>query len=71
MRRRNAAAASAKVRAAMGVILAVTTSMVIWIVLWAVGFGRTGDAFIVSVVPIALVAVCLRVVASHLARRQP
>ena len=53
----------------MGVVLAITASMVIWIVLWAIGFGRTGDAFMVSVVPIALLAAAVRLVRLHLARR--
>jgi hypothetical protein len=27
----------------------------LWIVLWALGFGRSGDAFIVTVIPIFLI----------------
>jgi hypothetical protein len=54
----------------MGVVIAITASAVVWIVLWAVGFGRTGDAFIVTVVPVALIAGAVRLVRLHLARRE-
>jgi hypothetical protein len=52
----------------MGMVLAISASMVAWIILWAVGFGRTGDAFLVTVVPITLIAVMVHVVRAHLHR---
>lgn len=52
----------------MGVILAITAACVGWIVLWGVGFGRTGDAFIVTVVPISLLATMGRAMWLKLAR---
>ncbi len=52
----------------MWFVLAVTATLVSWIVLWALGFGRTGDAFIVSL-PILLVAAAVRILAAKLRQR--
>lgn len=46
----------------MGVLVATTAALVLWIVLWAIGFGRTGDGFIVSVPVIVTVAATVRVI---------
>ncbi len=52
----------------MGLVLAATFSLCLWIVLWGIGFGRTGDAFIVSVVPIVLLAIGSKMIGSGLNR---
>lgn len=49
----------------MGLIFATTAALVLWIVLWALNVGRTGDAFFIAVPPIVLVAA-----AAHVLRRQ-
>jgi hypothetical protein len=49
----------------MGLVLAFVTSLVCWIVVWAVGFGmRTDDAFFVTVPPIMLIAAAVHVLRS-------
>jgi hypothetical protein len=55
----------------MGLALAATFSMAAWIVLWALGFGRTGDAFIITVPPIMFVAVAVHMIGRKLAQREP
>lgn len=52
----------------MGIVLAATAAMCLWIILWAIGFGRTGDAFIVSVIPIVLLAVGAKTIGRGLNR---
>jgi hypothetical protein len=44
----------------MSLVVAATFSMCAWIVLWAIGFGRVGDAFIISFVPVMLVVAAFR-----------
>ncbi|UTI63035.1 hypothetical protein NBH00_16915 [Paraconexibacter antarcticus] len=44
----------------MSLIVATTVALMLWIVLWAIGFGRSGDAFIVTVIPIVLITVVVR-----------
>jgi len=44
----------------MGLVVAATFAVCAWIVLWALGFGRVGDAFIVTVPWIMIVAVLVR-----------
>jgi hypothetical protein len=48
----------------MGLVLATTTGLVIWIVLWALGI-KAIDAFMITVL-IALVAVIVRMLMAHL-----
>ncbi len=55
----------------MGMVLATTFGMVMWIVLWAL-LGKGFDAFLVTMT-ILLVGACLRILARYLpgsARRQ-
>jgi hypothetical protein len=51
----------------MWFVLAVTATLVSWIVLWALDFGRTGDAFIVSL-PILLLSITARLLHNKLRR---
>lgn len=44
----------------MSLIVATTVGLMLWIVLWSVGFGRSGDAFMVTVLPIFLITVVVR-----------
>jgi hypothetical protein len=48
----------------MGVVLATTFGLIIWLVLWAIG-AKAFDAFMITVL-IALVAVTLRMLAPYL-----
>jgi hypothetical protein len=48
----------------MGVVLATTFGLIIWIVLWAIG-AKAFDAFMITVL-IALVAVTVRMLAPYL-----
>lgn len=48
----------------MGVVLATTVGLIIWLVLWAIG-AKAFDAFMITVL-IALVAVTLRMLAPYL-----
>jgi hypothetical protein len=48
----------------MGVVLATTFGLIIWLVLWAIG-AKAFDAFMITVV-IALVAVTLRMLTPYL-----
>jgi len=48
----------------MGLVVATTAGLVIWIVLWAIGV-KSMDAFLITVV-IALVATMVRMVTPHL-----
>ncbi len=54
----------------MWFVLTVAAMLVSWIVLWALDFGRTGDAFIVSL-PILLLAVTVRTLQGRLGRKRP
>ena len=53
----------------MGVLLATTAGLIVWIVLWAIGV-KSFDAFLVPVL-LALVAVTLRLLAPYLPGRRP
>jgi len=48
----------------MGVVLATTFGLIIWLVLWAIG-AKAFDAFMITVL-IAVVAVTLRMLAPYL-----
>ena len=48
----------------MGVVVATTFGLIIWLVLWAIG-AKAFDAFMITVL-IALVAVTLRMLAPYL-----
>ena len=48
----------------MGLVVATTTGLVIWLVLWAIGI-KSVDAFLITVV-IALVATMIRMIAPYL-----
>ena len=56
----------------MGLVVAVAFALCSWIVLWALGFGRVGDAFIVTFPLIMIIAVMVRSVRRNLSttRRQ-
>ncbi len=54
----------------MGMVVATTFALILWIVLWAIGFGRVGDAFIVSFPLITVVAAMLRTVSRNLQNKQ-
>ncbi|MBJ7328645.1 MAG: hypothetical protein JHC95_02040 [Solirubrobacteraceae bacterium] len=51
----------------MGLIVAATTGLVIWLVLWSLG-AKSIDAFLITVV-ITLTAVGVRMVTSHIPDR--
>lgn len=44
----------------MALVLATTIALMLWIVLWSIGFGRSGDGFIVTVIPIVLITAAAR-----------
>ena len=44
----------------MALVAATTVALMLWIVLWALDFGRAGDGFIVTVIPIVLLTVAVR-----------
>jgi hypothetical protein len=54
----------------MLLVVAATFALIVWIVLWALGFGRVGDAFIVSVPIIVVAAAMLRTVARDMLSRR-
>jgi hypothetical protein len=61
---RPAAAPSARFPPPMGVIVATTFGLILWLVLWAIGV-KAFDAFMITVL-IALVAATLRMLAPYL-----
>ncbi len=44
----------------MGMVVAAVVAVIVWIVLWALGFGRTGDAFIIAV-PLITIGVAMAI----------
>jgi hypothetical protein len=52
----------------MGLIAAITTGLVVWIVLWALG-AKGFDAFMLAAL-IMLVGACVRIVAGYLPGRR-
>jgi hypothetical protein len=49
-------------------VAAATAAVIVWIVLWAIGFGRVGDAFIIAVPTIVVLAAIVRNVVRGLSR---
>jgi hypothetical protein len=53
----------------MGLVLTLTTGLVVWIVLWALG-AKGFDAFMLAAV-IILVGACVKILAGYLPGRRP
>lgn len=45
----------------MFLVFTTTVGLMLWIVVWAIGFGRSGDAFIVTVLPILLLSLAFKI----------
>lgn len=54
----------------MGLVLALAFALCSWIVLWAIGFGRVGDAFIVTFPLIMIIAASWRMASDSLSTRR-
>lgn len=55
----------------MALVAATTVALMLWIVLWALNFGRAGDAFIVTVIPIVLLTCAVRIALRRSDRSRP
>jgi hypothetical protein len=54
----------------MTVIVATTVGLMLWIVLFAIDFGRSGDAFFVTVLPILMLSLAFKIATRKSRRRQ-
>ncbi|WP_187369446.1 hypothetical protein [Baekduia soli] len=55
----------------MGLAAAGVFACGLWIILWGIDFGRTGDAFLVTVPPIMFIAVMVHAIRAKRARQRP